>query len=47
MHDFNRMMNSLQKTAYHKWMQKEGLPLVEALGLSDVREVPLLRHSAW
>jgi hypothetical protein len=44
MHDFSRMMNSLQKTAYHRWMKSEGLPVLEALGLPDVREVPL---SPW
>jgi len=35
------MMDSLKKTPYHGWVQGEGLPLVEAHGLEDVREVEL------
>ncbi|HEY1266578.1 MAG TPA: cupin domain-containing protein [Candidatus Binatia bacterium] len=41
MHDFSRQMASLQKTAYHRWIKTEGIPMVEALGLSDVRDVPV------
>jgi hypothetical protein len=40
MHDFSRMMNNLQKTAYHRWMKSERSPVLEALGPSDVRDVP-------
>ncbi len=35
------MMRSLQKTPYHRWMQSEGLPIIEGHGLQDVREVEL------
>ena len=41
MHDFSRMMNNLQKTAYHRWMKSEGIPVLETLGVSDVRGVRL------
>lgn len=35
------MMQSLQKTPYHRWMQSEGLPVIEGHGLEDVRDVEL------
>src|ERR1051325_710553 len=41
MHDFSRMMNALQKTAYHRWLKTEGIPVLETLGVSDVRDVRL------
>ncbi len=44
MHDFSETMKSLQKTAYHKWMKSEGVPVIEAYGVEDVREIGL---SPW
>lgn len=44
MHDFKDMMKSLQSTAYFQWIKAEGLPLVEGVGLEDIRQV---RLSPW
>ncbi|OGP25041.1 MAG: hypothetical protein A2038_02615 [Deltaproteobacteria bacterium GWA2_57_13] len=42
--DFKEMMAALQGTAYFQWIKGEGLPLVEGLGLEDIRQVQL---SPW
>jgi len=42
MDEFQKLMESLKKTTYHQWMKKEGLPVFEGHGLSDVRELKLL-----
>lgn len=41
------MMESLKKTPYHRWVQSEGLPLVEGHGLEDVLLTPHPRFSYW
>ncbi|NIO08686.1 MAG: cupin domain-containing protein [Deltaproteobacteria bacterium] len=39
--DFQRLMVSLQKTAYFKWAKAEGIPMVEGYALKDVRDLKL------
>ena len=41
MHDFTEQMKSLSKSAYHQWMKSEGIPMVQTLGMEDVRELEL------
>ncbi len=41
MREFENMMKSLRQTAYHQWVKSEGLPMIEALALEDVRTVQL------
>jgi oxalate decarboxylase/phosphoglucose isomerase-like protein (cupin superfamily) len=41
MDEFKLLMTSLEKTTYHQWMKKEGIPMVEGFGLRDVRELEL------
>ena len=41
MGDFDRLMVSMQKTAYFKWAKAEGIPMVEGYALSDVRDLKL------
>jgi oxalate decarboxylase/phosphoglucose isomerase-like protein (cupin superfamily) len=35
------LMAAFQKTAYFRWMKKQGIPIVEGYGLEDVRDVEL------
>jgi oxalate decarboxylase/phosphoglucose isomerase-like protein (cupin superfamily) len=39
--EFKELMVSLQKTAYHQWMKKEGIPVVVNYGVEDIRELEL------
>ncbi|HWP60766.1 MAG TPA: hypothetical protein VNL14_22925 [Candidatus Acidoferrales bacterium] len=41
MTDFDALLKSLQRTAYHQWMKSEGIPVVAGHGLEDVREIKL------
>jgi oxalate decarboxylase/phosphoglucose isomerase-like protein (cupin superfamily) len=38
---FKRLMQSLQITAYHKWMKSEGIPVWEGYAIKDVRDIEL------
>ena len=33
------LMAAFQKTAYFKWMARQGIPIIDGYGLEDVREV--------
>lgn len=39
--EFQEMMASLKGTGYYKWMQSEGVPVVEGFSVEDVRELEL------
>jgi hypothetical protein len=41
MSDFDRLLNSLQRTGYHQWMKNEGIPIVVGHGIEDVRRIKL------
>jgi oxalate decarboxylase/phosphoglucose isomerase-like protein (cupin superfamily) len=41
MREFEETMKSLKQTAYHQWVKSEGLPMIEALALEDVRTAQL------
>ncbi len=38
---FDKLMESMQKTAYFKWVKSQGIPMVEGYALSDVRDIKL------
>lgn len=33
------LMAAFRKTAYFKWMARQGIPIIEGYGVEDVREV--------
>ena len=41
MNDFNQLVTALKRTPYHRWMEREGLPIVVGHGVEDVRDLPL------
>jgi oxalate decarboxylase/phosphoglucose isomerase-like protein (cupin superfamily) len=41
MSEFKQLMKSFEATSYWKWLEKEGVPIVEGYGVEDVRELEL------
>jgi hypothetical protein len=39
--EFQDSMASLQGTGYYRWMQSEGIPVVEGFSVEDVRALEL------
>lgn len=41
MSEFDVLMESMERTAYNKWMRTEGIPVVNGYGIEDVRDLEL------
>src|SRR5215475_10715977 len=41
MSEFDALMESMERTAYNKWMRNEGIPVIHGYGIEDVRDLEL------
>ena len=41
MSEFDVLMESMERTAYNKWMRTEGIPVVNGYGIEDIRDLEL------
>ncbi len=47
MSEFDVLMESMERTAYNKWMRTEGIPVVNGYGIEDVRDLELASWEAY